>query len=83
VIAEGIARVGQQGATWLQADVAREIAILLPADATGSGQRLVELVDELAAEAPGGASDCTHRPAEPWPAGSTAGPSASTSPTGA
>jgi conjugative relaxase-like TrwC/TraI family protein len=53
VIAEAIARVGQQGATWLQADVAREIAILLPADATGSGQRLVELVDELAAEAAG------------------------------
>jgi conjugative relaxase-like TrwC/TraI family protein len=51
VIAEAIARVGQRGATWLQADVAREIATLLPADATGSGQQLVELVDELAAEA--------------------------------
>jgi conjugative relaxase-like TrwC/TraI family protein len=53
VIAEAIARVGQQGATWLQADVAREIATLLPADATGSGQQLVELVDKLAAEAAG------------------------------
>ncbi|HET6753371.1 MAG TPA: MobF family relaxase [Jiangellaceae bacterium] len=53
VIAEALARVGQQGATWLQADVAREIATLLPADATGSGQQLVELVDELAAEAAG------------------------------
>jgi conjugative relaxase-like TrwC/TraI family protein len=51
VIAEAIARVGEQGATWLQADVAREIATLLPADASGSGQQLVELVDELATEA--------------------------------
>jgi ATP-dependent exoDNAse (exonuclease V) alpha subunit len=45
--------VGQQGATWLQADVAREIATLLPADATSSAEQLVELVDELAAEAAG------------------------------
>jgi ATP-dependent exoDNAse (exonuclease V) alpha subunit len=37
----------------LKADVAREIATLLPADATGSGQHMVELVDELAAEAAG------------------------------
>jgi hypothetical protein len=50
VITEAIARVGQQGATWLQADVAREIATFLPADATGSGQQLVALVDELAAD---------------------------------
>jgi conjugative relaxase-like TrwC/TraI family protein len=53
VIAEAIARVGQEGATWLQADVAREIATLLPADAAGSGQQLVKLVDELATEAAG------------------------------
>jgi conjugative relaxase-like TrwC/TraI family protein len=53
VITEAIARVGEQGATWLQADMAREIATLLPADATSSGQQLVELVDELAAEAAG------------------------------
>jgi hypothetical protein len=53
VIAEALHRVGQQGATWLQADLAREIAILLPADATGSGQQLIELVDELATETTG------------------------------
>jgi conjugative relaxase-like TrwC/TraI family protein len=53
VITEAIGRVGQQGATWLRADVAREIATLLPADATGSGQQLVDLVDELATEAAG------------------------------
>jgi hypothetical protein len=37
----------------LEAEVAREIATLLPADATGSGQQLVGLVDDLAAEAAG------------------------------
>jgi conjugative relaxase-like TrwC/TraI family protein len=51
VIVQAIARVGEQGATWLQADLAREIATLLPADASGSGHQLVGLVDELAAEA--------------------------------
>lgn len=53
VIAEAMTRVGQQGATWLQADLAREIATLLPADGASSGGQLVELVDELAAEAAG------------------------------
>jgi conjugative relaxase-like TrwC/TraI family protein len=51
VIAEATARAGEQGATWLQADLAREIATLLPADSSGSGPQLVELVDELAADA--------------------------------
>ncbi|MGH9290206.1 MAG: MobF family relaxase [Acidimicrobiales bacterium] len=53
VIAEAIDRVGQQGATWLQADIAREIATLLSADAAGSARELVELVDELATAAAG------------------------------
>jgi conjugative relaxase-like TrwC/TraI family protein len=51
VIGEAIGRVGEQGATWLQADLAREIATLLPADSAGSGPQLVDLVDELTAEA--------------------------------
>jgi conjugative relaxase-like TrwC/TraI family protein len=51
VITEAIARVGQQSATWLRADLAREITTLLPADATSSGQQLIGLIDELAAEA--------------------------------
>jgi conjugative relaxase-like TrwC/TraI family protein len=53
VIAEAIKPVSQQGATWLQADLAREIATLIPADGASSGQQLVELVDELAVEAAG------------------------------
>jgi conjugative relaxase-like TrwC/TraI family protein len=53
VIAEAIHRVSQQGATWLRADMAREIATLLPADTTDCARALVELVDELAAEAAG------------------------------
>jgi conjugative relaxase-like TrwC/TraI family protein len=51
MIAEAIERVGQQGATWLHADLAREIATLVPADVAASVEHLVELVDELAAEA--------------------------------
>jgi conjugative relaxase-like TrwC/TraI family protein len=62
VIAVAIDRVGQQGATWLQADLAREIATLVPADAAGSASHLVQLVDELAAEAGGRCLDL-HPPA--------------------
>jgi conjugative relaxase-like TrwC/TraI family protein len=51
VIATAIHRVSQHGATWLQADLAREIATLFPVDGAASAGQLVEVVDELAAEA--------------------------------
>lgn len=53
VVAGALARVGEQGATWLRADLAREVATLTPAGAAGSAEALVALVDELAAEAAG------------------------------
>jgi conjugative relaxase-like TrwC/TraI family protein len=83
VIAEAIERVGQQGATWLHADLAREIATLVSADVAASAEQLVELVDELAAEA---AERCLglHPPARAsWLAGATDALSPSMSPTGA
>lgn len=48
VITEALARVAEQSSTWLRADVAREIATLVPADAARSAKQLVRLVDELA-----------------------------------
>jgi len=53
VIGEALGRVEAQGASWLQADLAREIATLVPAGVTPSGTALTALVDELADEAAG------------------------------
>ncbi len=53
VIAEALARVAAESSTWLRADLAREIATLLPPDAAASASELVALVDELAEEAAG------------------------------
>jgi conjugative relaxase-like TrwC/TraI family protein len=51
VITEAIKRVSAAGATWLEADLVREIAALLPPDPAQGGKKLVERVDELAAQA--------------------------------
>ncbi|MHB1911408.1 MAG: MobF family relaxase [Acidimicrobiales bacterium] len=59
VMSEALARVTGKSSAWLRADLAREIAILLPADAVGSGTEVVELVDRLA-EAAGGRCVALH-----------------------
>jgi conjugative relaxase-like TrwC/TraI family protein len=48
VIDDAIERVSAQGSTWLRADLAREIATMIPPEASRSAGKLVELVDELA-----------------------------------
>jgi len=53
VMSGALARVTGRSSAWLRADLAREIAILLPADAAGSGAEVVELVDRLAEAAEG------------------------------
>jgi conjugative relaxase-like TrwC/TraI family protein len=55
VIQEALTRVAAQSSTWLRADLAREIASLVPADAAASAAELVDLVDDLAED---GASRC-------------------------
>ena len=82
VIATAIHRVSQHGATWLRADLAREIATLSPYVAppppaswskSSTSSPLKRQID---------ASNCTHPPADRSPFVSTVGPSASTSQTG-
>jgi ATP-dependent exoDNAse (exonuclease V) alpha subunit len=51
VIGEAIERVTGASSTWLRADLARELATLVPADAAPSGEALVALVDDLAERA--------------------------------
>src|SRR5581483_4121540 len=51
VIAEALARVAEQSATWLRGDVARELATLVPPGAARDGMAMVDLVDELADDA--------------------------------
>jgi conjugative relaxase-like TrwC/TraI family protein len=51
LIAEALERVAANGSAWLEADVARELGALLPADTVNSGRELINLADELAAEA--------------------------------
>jgi conjugative relaxase-like TrwC/TraI family protein len=63
VIAEALERVTEQSATWLRADVAREIATLVPPSAVRSGPELVRLVDELAEEAAAGCEELHPTPA--------------------
>jgi hypothetical protein len=83
VVAEAIDRVCQQGAISLQADLAREVATLLPADAASTADQLVEVIDEVLPRRQAGAWNCIRPPREWSPTGSTAGPCPSTSPTGA
>lgn len=47
VIAQAVERVAGQSATWLRADLGREIAALLPPDVAADGAALVTLVDDL------------------------------------
>jgi conjugative relaxase-like TrwC/TraI family protein len=51
VVTEALQRVTAESSTWLPADLAREIATLVPPDAADTGADLVTLVDELAATA--------------------------------
>ncbi|MDP9419061.1 MAG: relaxase domain-containing protein, partial [Actinomycetota bacterium] len=48
VITQALAAVAATSSTWLRADLAREVAALLPAEATGSATEAVRLVDLLA-----------------------------------
>lgn len=62
IVAQALARVAASSSTWMIADLAREIATLLPPGAAASAPGLVALVDELADAA---ASRCVelHGPA--------------------
>lgn len=51
VIQEAISCVTADSATWLRADLGREIATLVPADATDTAGDLVSLVDDLTDDA--------------------------------
>jgi conjugative relaxase-like TrwC/TraI family protein len=51
IVTEALRRVAAESSTWLPADLAREIATLVPPDASDTGADLVTLVDELAATA--------------------------------
>ena len=64
MITEALDRVAADAATWLHADLAREIATLVPAGAAASGPALVELIDDLVTSA---AERCVelHPPAPP------------------
>ncbi|MDP9426063.1 MAG: relaxase domain-containing protein, partial [Actinomycetota bacterium] len=48
VITQALQAVAASSSTWLRADLAREVAALLPAEATGSAADAVKLVDLLA-----------------------------------
>ncbi len=48
VITQALEAVAASSSTWLRADLAREIAALLPAETTGSAAEAVKLVDLLA-----------------------------------
>jgi conjugative relaxase-like TrwC/TraI family protein len=48
VITQALEAVSASSSTWLRADLAREVAALLPAEATGSAPEAVHLVDLLA-----------------------------------
>jgi hypothetical protein len=62
IIDQALAQTTASSSTWVTADLAREIATLVPAAAAASAGELVALVDELATDA---ASRCVelHRPA--------------------
>ncbi len=62
IIAQALQQVAASASSWLAADLAREIATLVPADAAASAAALVALIDDLAAEAAGRCVEL-HRPA--------------------
>ncbi len=64
VIAEAIERVSAESSTWLRADLAREIATLLPPETASDGKALTALLDEMADR---GATRCVelHPPSLP------------------
>lgn len=64
IVFEAIRRVSESASTWMEADLAREIVGQLPADATSGPEELLDLVDELAADAAGLCSEL-HPPALP------------------
>ena len=64
IIEKALERVAASSSTWLAADLAREVATMVPAEAASSADGLVELVDELAADAAGRCVEL-HRPASP------------------
>jgi len=53
IIDQALAQVAASSSTWLAADLAREIATLVPPEAASSAGDLVALVEELAADAAG------------------------------
>jgi conjugative relaxase-like TrwC/TraI family protein len=48
VVEAALAGVAERSSAWLRADLAREVATILPAGAAGSGEDLVAVVDRLA-----------------------------------
>ncbi len=62
IIDQALAQVAASSSTWLAADLAREIATLVPPESAASAADLVALVDELAYEAAGRCLEL-HRPA--------------------
>ncbi len=62
VIDEALRRVASEGSTWLQADLMREVATLVPAGTAPSAEALIALVDDLATEAAGRCTEL-HPPA--------------------
>jgi hypothetical protein len=63
VIATALERVAEQGSSWIEADLAQEIAAQLPPGSVGAAGELLALVDDLAAEAAGRCVEL-HPPAE-------------------
>jgi len=59
--------VASSASAWLAADLGREVATLVPADAAGSGADLVALVDGLATEAAGHCVELHPAPAAATP----------------
>ena len=51
VVSQAVDRVAGRSSAWLAADLAREIAVLLPPDAVSDAGQVVELVDRLAEQA--------------------------------
>jgi conjugative relaxase-like TrwC/TraI family protein len=65
VVLEALERVAEQRSAWLHADLAREIAALVPPTAARSGAELTELIDELVEEAAWRCRDL-HPPSPAW-----------------
>lgn len=78
IIAGAIDQAAAGSSTWLAADLAREIATLVPAGASASAAELVALVVELTAEAAGSVWSFTRLRQRVRRAGATAVPSPST-----